>query len=374
MKTNHLIVLAVVAALAVAGAVAVSLSTGPGAGNTPAAGERLFPTLAAQINDAQSVVIQRKDETVTLTKKDSVLMQGGWTVAEKYGYPAAFDKVRKLLVDLAELRPLEQKTSTPALFGELQLEDLSQPDAKSVLVTVKGPNGQDMLATYVGKERLARGGTANDAVYIRKANETQTWLAKGRLSLDKGPVNWLDRALADVARERVQKATVTQPDGTTITVSRAKPSDKDFTLAGVPKGKKAKSEYDVNQVAAPLEHLELDDVRPAADIAAPAKPGAAEIATFDGLVVRVDLLPGGDQTTWIRLQAKYEAPAAAAATDDEVKAGKLKSADEVKKEADALNTKSQAWVYKIPDWKLDTLRKKMPDLVEDEKRDEKKGS
>lgn len=367
MKTNHVITLAIVAALAVAGAVTVTLSTGPGAGSGPAASERLFPTLATQINDVQGVVIQRKDEAVTLTKKDT-----GWTVAEKYDYPAAFEKVRKLLVDLAELRPLEQKTSTPALFAELQLEDLSQPDAKSVLVTVKGPTGQDVLATYIGKERLARGGTANDAVYIRKANETQTWLAKGRLALDKGPVSWLDRALADVARERVQKAAVTQPDGTTITVSRAKPGEKDFTLAGVPKGKKAKSEYDVNQVAAPLERLELDDVRPAADVPAPAKPGTAEIATFDGLVVRVDLLPSGDQT-WVRFSAKYVAPAAAPAEED-VTAAKLKSADEVQKEADALNAKGQAWVYRVPDWKLDTLRKKMPDLVEDEKKDEKKGS
>ena len=40
-----------------------------------------------------------------------------WTVAEKYNYPAAFEKVRKVLVDLTELRPLEQKTSTPSLVS-----------------------------------------------------------------------------------------------------------------------------------------------------------------------------------------------------------------------------------------------------------------
>lgn len=366
MKTNHLIVLAAVAVVAVGGAVAVSMSGGRDS-SAPAAGERLFPAFAGQVNDASQVVIQRKDDTVTLAKQD-----GNWVVAEKYNYPAAFDKVRKLLVDLAELKPLEQKTSTPSLFPELQLEDLSQPDAKSVLVTVKGANGQDVLATYVGKERFARGGTANDAVYIRKANENQTWLAKGKLSLDKGPVSWLDRLLADVPRERVRTVTVSQPDGTVITVSRDKPADKDFTLAGIPKGKKAKSEYDVNAVAGPLEHLELDDVKPAADIHIPPQPGTSQITTFDGLVVRIELVPSGDQT-WVRFNAKYEPPATPP-SDDDAKAAKLKPADDVKKEADALNAKSQAWVYKIPDWKLDNLRKKMPDLVEDEKKDEKKGS
>jgi len=365
MKTNHLIALAVAAVIAVGGAVAVSLRSSPDSDTQKS--EKLFPSLAAQINDVSSVVVARKDETVTLVKKDS-----GWTVAEKYSYPASFEKVRKLLVDLSELQPLEKKTSTASLYPELQLEDLSQPDAKSVLLTIKGANGQDILATYVGKERLARGGTGNDAVYIRKAGDSQTWLAKGRLALDKGAISWLDRLLVDVPRERVQQAVVTQPDGATVTVSKAKPADKDFTLALVPKGKKAKAEYEINQVAAPLEHLEFDDVRPAADVPAPTKSGTADITTFDGLVVHVDLLPKDDQT-WIRVSAKYAAPTAAPSEDD-VKAAKLKTADEVQKEAAALNAKGQDWVYKIPDWKLDNLRKKTADLVEDEKKDEKKGS
>ena len=365
MKTNHLLALAVAAVIAVGGAVAVSLRSAPDS-ETPKT-EKLFPSLASQINDVSGVVVARKDETVTLTKKDDV-----WVVAEKYNYPAAFEKIRKLLVDLSELQPLEKKTSTASLYPELQLEDLTQPDAKSGLLTIKGANGQDLVATYVGKERLARGGTGNDAVYIRKAGDSQTWLAKGRLAPDKGAISWLDRLLVDVARERVQQAVVTQPDGSTVTVSKTKPADKDFTLALVPKGKKPKAEYELNQVAAPLEHLELDDVRPAADVPAPAKVGTADITTFDGLVVHVDLLPKDDQT-WIRLSARYAAPAAAP-SDDDAKAAKLKTAEEVQKEAVAVNAKGKDWVYRIPDWKLDNLRKKTADLVEDEKKDEKKGS
>ncbi len=365
MKTNHLIALAVAAVIAVGGAVAVSMSGSSGSGSQKA--EELFPALAGQINDVGSVVVARKDETVTLVKKDN-----GWVVAEKYNYPASFEKVRKLLVDLAELQPLEQKTSTASLYPELQLEDLSQPDAKSVLLTIKDAAGKELLATYVGKERLARGGTGGDAVYIRKAGDSQTWLAKGRLAPDKGAISWLDRLLIDVPRERVKKAVVTQPDGATVTVSKTKPSDKDFVLDVVPKGKKAKAEYELNQVAAPLEHLELDDVRPAADVPAPAKPGSADITTFDGLLVHVELLPQDNQT-WIRLSAQYVAPEAAPSEDD-VKAAKLKSAEDVKKDVEAVNAKAQAWVYKIPDWKLDNLRKKAADLVEDEKKDEKKGS
>ena len=367
MRKNHLIGLAVVAVVAVAGAVAVSVKNGPTTGDEPPASARLFPSLGGHINDVARVIIARKADTVTLVKTGA-----NWGVAEKHDYPADFKKVRKLLVDLAELRPLEKKTSTPALFPELQLEDLSAPDAKSVLVTLKGADGKDLVATYVGKTVYARGGTGNDGVFVRAANQNQTWLAKGTLGIDQGAVKWLDRDLADVAHERVEKVVVTQPDGEAITVSRDKVTDPHFTLAGVPKGKKPKSDYDVDQVAAPLETLQFDDVSPAADVPAPAngKIGKAEIATFDGLVVHVDLLPK-DKDTWLRFQASYAAPAAKP-SDADTKAGKLKSAADVQKEVAALNAKAKDWVYKVPDWKLDNLRKKMTDLVEDEKKDEKK--
>lgn len=369
MKRRDLIGLIVVAAIAVAGAIGVSVENGPRtAGDEPPASARLFPDLAGHINDVAKVIIARKAETITLVKNGDA-----WGVAEKYDYPADFEKVRKLLVNLTELRPLEQKTSSPDLFPELQLEDLSAPDAKSVLLTLKGADGKDLLATFVGKERFARGGAGNDGIYIRKANENQTWLAKGTLGVEQGAVNWLDKSLADVAHERVAKVTVTQPDGTSLTVSRGKVADAHFTLADIPKGKKAK-EWDIDQVAAPLEGLQLDDVLPAKEVPTPAggKSGSAELTTFDGLTVHVDLLPK-DKDTWLHFAASYTAPAAAPSEDD-MKAGKLKKPDEVQKEAAALNAKAKDWVYKVPDWKLDNLRKKAADLVEDEKKDEKKKS
>lgn len=371
MKRNHLIGLAAAAVLAVAGAVAVTVSNRPTTSDETSETARLFPGLADHLNDVGRIIIARKADTVTVVKKGDA-----WGVAEKHDYPADFRKVRKLLVDLAELRPLEKKTSTPSLFADLQLEDLSAPDAKSVLVTLKGADGKDLLATYVGKQRFARGGTGNDGVYIRKTNENQTWLAKGTLGVDQGAVNWLDRELADVAHERVEKVVVTQPDGASITVSREKVTDPHFTLAAVPKDKKPKSEYDVDQEASSLEGLQLDDVSPAAGVAAPAdgKLGKAEIATFDGLVIHVELLPK-DKETWVRFAASYAAPAAKP-SDADAKAGKLKTAEEVQKEVAALNAKAKGWVYKLPDWKLDNLRKKMADLVEDEKKKDaaKKGS
>src|SRR6185369_1663257 len=207
MKTAHLVGLAAAVVVAVGGAVAVTMTGSDPSSDIPAS-TRLFPGLANQVNDASRVIVARKDETVTLAKKGDV-----WVVTDKSDYPAAFDKIRKLLVDLAELRPLEQKTSTPSMFATLELEDLSTADAKSTLVTVKGATDQDLAALYIGKQRFSRGGNAGDGTYVRKAGDNQTWLAKGKLQADKGVTNWLDKVVVDVARERIAKVTVVQPDG-----------------------------------------------------------------------------------------------------------------------------------------------------------------
>ncbi|MBM3538800.1 MAG: DUF4340 domain-containing protein [Alphaproteobacteria bacterium] len=359
MKSSHVIALGIVAAVAVGGAVAVSLS-GPGS-NTPSASERVFPALAGRINDVTSLSVARKDESVTVTRKGDA-----WVVPAKHDYPAAFDKVRRLLLDLSDLRPLEQKTSSPALFASLELEDLSQADAKSTLVTLKDAGGGEILATYVGKQRFGRG-TGGDGTYVRRAGGNETWLAKGRVQPDKGLLNWLDKNLSDVARERVAAITVVHADGAKVEVAREKVSDKNFALKNqVPEGKKVKSEWDINNLASPFERLELEDVRPLSEILVVAGGPYGEITTFDGMIVRADLVEA-DAQTWVKLSARYQAPAAEP-SEEEKKEGKLKSAGEVKEEVEALNAKVAAWAYRLPDWKTDNLRKKLSDLVEEEKK------
>lgn len=358
MKTSHIAILGVVALAAIGGAVAVSLS-GPGS-NAPGANERVFPALAGKLNDVATLTVARKDETVTVAKKGDT-----WVVPAKHDYPAAFDKVRKLLLDISDLRPLEQKTSSPSLFPSLELEDLSAADAKSTLVTLKDAGGGTVLATYVGKLRFGKG-AGGDGTYVRREGSNETWLAKGRVQPDKGVVNWLDRNLIDVARERVATITLVQADGARLEASRAKATEKNFSLKNeVPKGRKVKSEWDVNNLASPFERLELEDVRPVADILVTPGTPYGEAATFDGVIVRADIVELDGQA-WTRLAARYEAPSSTP-SEEEVKEGKLKSADEAKKEVEAFNAKVGNWAYRLPDWKTENLRKKLADLTEEEK-------
>jgi hypothetical protein len=354
MKPKLLLGLAVVALVAVGGAVAVSLNQ-----NAPApqaqTGQRLYPEIATRAEDIQSVVVARKDGSFRVVRDGE-----RWVVPDKSNYPASTDAVRRLLVGLSELRALEAKTTTAATYPELEVENVDTPDAKSVQVTLLDAGGGTVVSVIVGKGRFGRGGAGSDSVYVRKAGDAQAWLAQGRVSVEREIASWLDRKIADVSRERVSAVTVKAP-GQTVTVQRAKADDKDFTLKDVPAGRKAKAAYDMNAVGGAFESLELDDVRPAADVTFNANSPVTEAVTFDGLRVTATFAEL-DGATWARFAAKAEPPATPVTTEGE---SKLKSADDVKKEAEALNARIGGWAYKLQTYKAETLRKKLEDLLEE---------
>ena len=260
---------------------------------------------------------------------------------------------------LGELRALEAKTTTAATYPELDVENVDTPNAKSVQVSLLDAGGGTVLSVIVGKSRFGRGGAFGDGVYVRRAGEAQAWLAQGRVTVDREVTAWLDRKIADVSRERVSAVTVKAP-GQALTVSRAKAEDKDFALKDVPADRKAKAAYDINAVGGAFEGIELDDVRPAADIKFTASSPATELVTFDGLRITASFAEQ-DGATWARFAAKAEPPATPIKTDGE---SKLKSAAEVKTEADAINARAGGWAYKLQTYKLETLRRKLEDLLE----------
>jgi hypothetical protein len=349
MKPALLVGLGIVALAAVGGAVVLSTHQ-----NAPVPqaqlGQRLYPEVAARGGDIQTIVIARKDATFRIVRDGD-----RWLVPDKSRYPASPEAVRRLLVGLSELRALEAKTTQASVYPELELENVDAPNAKSVQVSLKDVGGGDVLAVIIGKSRFGRGGSG-DGVYVRKAGDAQAWLAQGRVGVEREITSWLDKRIADVSRDRVRTVTV-KADKQQLVVQREQADDKDFAIKDMPADRKAKSSYEVGAVGGAFESIDLDDVRPAADIGFTANSPVTEAVTFDGLRITVALAEK-DGATWGRFSAKAEPPA------KPVEGGKLKSADDVKKEADAINAKAGGWAYKLPAYKIEALRRKLEDLLE----------
>lgn len=319
-------------------AAAYALTTGERAVAPPVHDQRAFPTLAGHLGDLAWMRISHGT-----MKADFNLIAGQWTVVEKGNYPAAPDKLRRLLLGLAELTLVEPKTARPDLFARLDLDDPS--NGRSTLVGLQDRTGQTVVELIVGKLRHDRLGGGNDAVYVRKPGEDRTWLARGSLDLPRDLVDWLDRRIIEIPAARIASVTLTAADGSTLALRRDQASGK-FAVADPPEGAKFKGEAALAAPAATLAGLHLEDVKPAGELPPPNGAATAEFATSDGLAVTLRLFTSG-KMDWVAISAAGSGAA--------------------EKEAAALNAKLARWVYAIPGERAKLLRTKLGDLVEPQK-------
>jgi hypothetical protein len=327
-----------------------------------------FPGLIDHINDVVRVELRGGGKETVIAQKD-----GRWAVANRGHYPAQFEKVKPLVVGIAQLEVLEQKTSNPELYPKLGVEDITAKDAASRQVSLLDAGGKTLAALLVGKQPANLGVQAPDALYIRRAGEPQALLVQGRVKAEADPSAWVDTKLADIASTRIKEAVVKPAAGETISIGKAKAEDKAFALANVPKGKKVKSQGVVESLATALQDLNFEDVVAEADAKFPDKPAQVSYKTFDGLVAKatVALING---RTHARFEFAFDPAIAKPASDKSKQAPKpgdkpLPAKESVADEAKRLNALAQGWVYVLPEFKGELFRKTLADLVSSAKED-----
>jgi hypothetical protein len=335
MQKRSLILLASATAVLVAIAIVV-LATGDRGVSRAAPGQPAFPALAAKLGDVASVTVSRNGTTMTLIRDGD-----SWLVAEKGDYPANAAKISQIVRAMADLTLVEPKTQNPDLYPRLEVEDPGS--GKSALVAVKDKSGGDLAQAIIGKRRYDRLGAGNDGVYLRRPGEVQTWLARGTLDLSGDAASWLDRQIIDISEKKIAKVTLTQPDGTKLVISRSAPGAK-FAVEDAPADAKFKSETTTSGPATALETLDLDDVKPAAELSVPDKDVVtASFTTFDGLTVDLHLVER-DKSNWIAISATGSGSA--------------------EPEAKKIDERVSHWTYAIPAYKANLLKTKLADLVE----------
>ncbi|MCY3981783.1 MAG: DUF4340 domain-containing protein [Alphaproteobacteria bacterium] len=367
MKLRSFLFLLVLTAATAAAAIAVLVDERIRSSD-PVAGAMLYPGLLDRVNDIDFVEVSTMvDGTVSARRED-----GRWAVAQRHGYPADFDMLKRMLYDLARIELIEPRTSRPALYPKIRVEDLGDNSAESIRIVAK--IGEETVADLlVG---LARPEETGGGVFLRKSGEAQSWLAKGGFQPVQLLTRFLDRNIANVEQRRIYRTHLIHADGETVTVSRAGPEEMAWILEEPPPpGHKAKAGHELSPLTSWLDFLIFDDVRPAAevDFSKPLVTGRFE--TFDGLVVEADMA-AQDGSHWVALAASPGAP------DPRVQplldarrtmeAGKLegslqmalKTPDEVATEIDEINATAGGWAYRVTDYKTDKFRTRLADVTE----------
>lgn len=352
MKRSSLALFALAALIAAAAALVVVLRGEPTRTEANLLDRPVFPDLAARLDNAATLELRRHDGTVTLTRGDQ-----GWVIAEKHGFPARPERVRELLVGLAELRLVEARTGNPELFSRLGLEEVTEPGGTSVLVTLSDAAGAPMAQLIVGRRRVRMAGNLPEAVHVRRPGETQTWLAEGTLRVDTDPMLWLDRDILDIRRERIAKVRTHRAGAAPLTVVRRDPAAAAEVIE--PADGLATDPIRLDDLPRALEFLSFTDVRPAADVAGAEPAGEAWIETFDGITVSVRLFALEDGR-WALFGVAWSAPVGETTTDAPTPSP---TPDAARAEAERLAGRLGPWAFRLPDWKADVLTYRPEDVA-----------
>ncbi|GJL62833.1 MAG: hypothetical protein NPIRA04_14870 [Nitrospirales bacterium] len=361
-------------------------------------GELFFPDLMNRINHIHKMTIETNNETVTLIREADT-----WSVKESGGYTAAFEKIKPVLIGMAELRVREPKTKNPELYEKLGLQDKDAEGSSSTLITLKTKDASTAATLLLGDQRPAKGAPSLTEMYVRKPEDPQTWLVVGNLPIEKVPGQWLDKELLKIASKRVQRVRVTHADGEMLTVYKDTPDALDFKIQDLPKGVKVGSQFNVNNVVTSLAQLQMDDVKKADKFQVETQPGIkAVLETFDGLRLTVETMQKdeviyGKIVTAFDSALIYEEPVTESSEEKEAakensgiedatelkkdansdsnadgekgpkpskaKESVLKSEEDVQKEVVGFNEKLNEWVFELPKFRVDNFSKKKQDLI-----------
>jgi len=362
MTSRRLLILAVAAIVVVAGAVLLAnRQTSTGGGSN----ELLFPALKAEADSVKAIRIYKAGDQRAI---ELVRDGANWSITERNGFPAASAKARRLVQALADAKTLEEKTSDPAKYASLSVEDVKGADAKGVRIELDGPKTPVNL--IVGKD-----GPGSKSSYVRRADDKQSWLANTQLSASPEIRDWLEKDVLNVSADRVQSANITIEGQKPYTAAKSSRADSDFKVEPLPKGKELSGSSAANGAATALMSLTLEDVQPKANIATGKPAAQATYMTFDGLVVQLDGFKKDDKR-YITVATAFDPKLAEqfklkTAADEKPKAD-AKSVDKAKADAPAvpveeeaknLNAKTAKWAYEIPEYKFDSLFRPLDELL-----------
>lgn len=375
----------VILLLVLAGLIGVAVITKDNSENRlkpAAAREKLLPDL--DINAVRKVVIKEGDKTTTLA-----ITGDQWGVAERSGYPAAFEKLGKMLLDLKEQKAGKQKKYGKGAWSDLKLnepKDGVKDDGAGLLVQLFGDGdkiirtlvlGKNVTSSTVGKEASPFGGGGNER-YVRVSDDGDTlWQVDGQFyDIQPKAEDWIDKGFIEIAK--VKEIEVTTPNAADNWKASRKEESGDYVLADLKPGE----EFDKDKAAltSVLANPNFNDVvtkdKATADFMKDAS--TAKLTTFDGFTYTVKFVKkgtGSDEKHYMSVAVAGDFPKARTPEKDEKEADK-KSRDEdfankkkALEEKLAKEKKAEGWVFEIGSYVLGGIEKKRSEILKEKKAD-----
>lgn len=287
-----------------------------------------FPGLASHVRQAARIhIASKKGGTFDVVFKPI----RGWVIPQKNDYPASFVEVNKTLVNLAAMQTLEPKTSRADWFHTIGL-DAPAKGGDGVEISVSDDRGRELAHLIVGKSEDIGDSSGAVGLFVRKPDETQSWLVRAEAEFQTAPDDWIDKNVLEIDQGRIQSTTVALPDGSSYEVRRDAKTDMHFKLSSMPAGREMASDTAADGPAAAITGFTFDDVKPSREVDF-TNSARVTTKTFDGLTVTIDVAHAGAQY-WAQLDAMAQS-----------------NDPNIAKQARTINARVNGWAYKLADFK-----------------------
>jgi hypothetical protein len=335
----------------------------------------LEPFAKLPVNSVEKLVIKSSKDTATLQKTSDI-----WTVAERNGYPADFNKIRELVTSLWEFKVVRQLDVGPSQFGRLNIVAPGQGDHSGVELDLDDASGKSIKSLIFGKTFGGENSSADqeeeapsgDGRFVYDPSEKdKVYLSKENFyTVDPSPKSWLDKDFirAEGVKE-IERRSSSDGDGWKVSkkdekaaweLVDAKPGETLNTTVVASLGAFSPSFEDVKPANTPDPETGLN------------KAVTVNLQTFDGFKYTLEI--GGEapeQSRFFRFKVSADLPAKRAAEPNESPDEKKKKDEEFNKQQEALKTrlaaeqKLQNWVFEVESYSLETFLKPRKDILKE---------
>jgi hypothetical protein len=321
IKSNKLILAAIIAVIAILVAVVVAKQKEPVSQENISSG-KFLKDLQGNVDKVGTVVFKQQGHQLKVK-----FIDGTWVLPGKYNYPIEVEKIRDVVVNAERLEVIEKKTNEKERLISLGLGDPDDAKAATPRIVFMDASEDKIFADFIrGNEKTSGKIAGANELYVRNSGEDQAWSVTGNFPIKLDADALLNKKAYAIDASRMHKASFKRIKGKSLELTRESPAA-DFKLTNPVKT--AKDGNVLNNMGTILSTgLVLADVAPRALKSFEKKStDDAKFETYDGLTVYVQMLTM-DDGKWITISAE--------------------GADEAKKaEADTINSIAKDWVYKV---------------------------
>lgn len=354
MKKNTLTILFVFIIILIV--LSAILNSGSKRNEDSRAGSVFLATLYEKINDINKINIVRASGNIEIVKTDK-----HWVLPAKENYPANLTQIRKILLNLAQLKIIEAKTKKEKNYEKLGVQknkrDSKPVNVQSTIITLS-TNTETLINIIIGNKKPGHTPGGKNLYYVRLSNNNQVWLVSGNINLPENN-DFMNTELLNIESSRIQSIIINHPKSPQVNISKKAQSDTEFMLTSLTENKQLNPGA-LNSIASVISNLNFSDVTVMTNSDKSNKHTTATFTLFNGLAVNINVRKDNAKY-YLWIEASSTIPMSTSLKQKDVE-NTSKQAN-AKDEAATINSMHKNWLYNIPENIGETLTKQIKDLV-----------